>query len=57
MTLQERIDKVLHQLYKLQEEYPDTEIFIEVPGKVVTCKIGDALIYDTPDYKIAIDAE
>lgn len=56
-TKQERIDKVVHQLIKLKEEYPDVEVYIELPSNLAICKIGDANIYDTIDGRIAIDAE
>lgn len=56
-TKQERISKIIKQLNKLKKEYPDTEIYIEVPGNMAMCKIGEANIYDTIDGRIAIDAE
>ena len=51
------INEVIKALDNLKENCPECKIYIEIPGNVAECKLGDALIYDTPDRRIAIDAE
>ena len=53
----ERIDKVIKQLDKLKEEYPDFEVTIETPERTVSCKLKDANIYEDMDGSLMIDAE
>lgn len=57
MTKQKAIDKVIKALDKLKKEYPDTEVCIETDHGTVSCRIGDALIYDGMDGSVMIDAE
>ena len=54
---QGKIDVVIAALDALKKAYPDTKIYIETPKGVQECKLGDALIYDTPEHSIAIDSE
>jgi len=51
------IQKVIQSLNELKKYYPNTKIYIEIEGNMAEYKLGDALIYDTPDGRIAIDAE
>lgn len=51
------IDEVIHALDKLKKNSPETVITIESMKGTASCKISDALIYDTPYGGITIDAE
>lgn len=57
MTKQKAIDKVIKALDNLKEIAPDTPVCIETDHGTVTCRIGDALIYDGMDGSVMIDAE
>lgn len=50
-------DKVINQLNKLKEEYPNQQIIVETPEGTVSLKIGDAFIYEGRHGEIVIDNE
>ena len=52
-----RMDKVIKQLDKLEKESPDTEIILEIPGKTLTVKIKNVLIYEGLNGELVLDAE
>ena len=51
------IDEAIHALDNLKKNSPDAEITLETTNGTVSCKISDALIYDTSYGGITIDAE
>lgn len=51
------INKVIKALDRLKIVSPNTEIIIETPTGTVSCKIGDALIYNGMEDSIVIDSE
>lgn len=57
MKKQKLVDKIIHYLDLLKEEYPETVIILESTDGSADCKIGDANIYENPRYDIVIDAE
>lgn len=57
MKKEKLVDKIIHYLDLLQNEYPDTRISIETPDGTVDCKIGNAVVYANPIDDIIIDAE
>lgn len=50
-------DKIIKQLDKLKKENPEQVIIVETPNGTVSCKIGDALIYEGMCGEIVIDSE
>ena len=56
-TAQDARDETIHTLDVLNHLYPDTMITIEIPHNTVSCRIGDALIYEDGHGAIIIDAE
>ena len=52
-----RKEKVIKQLDKLKEEFPNQEIIVETPNGTVTLKIRDANIYEGMRGEIVIDSE
>lgn len=50
-------DYVVNALDKIKESNPNQTIIIETPGKSVSCKLKDALIYIGAKNEIVIDAE
>ena len=50
------IDNAIRALDDLKKYYPDTEIYIDTPNGMKECRLGDALIYETPNNHICIDA-
>lgn len=57
MKKEKLVDKIIHYLDLLQNEYPDTRISVETPDGTVDCKIGNAVVYANPIDDIIIDAE
>ena len=52
------IERAIQALDDVGKKYPETKIYIEVPGKVAECRISDALIFESQGSEyIAIDAE
>ena len=51
------VEKIVDYMDMLKDEYPETKIILETVDGTVDCEIGDALIYEDPDYDIIIDAE
>ena len=54
------IDIVINALSQLQAFYPEQEIYVEVPGNVARCRLGDAVIFEgmiENGSVIAIDTE
>lgn len=56
-TAQDARDETIHTLDVLNHLYPDTMITIEIPHNTVSCRIGNALIYEDGHGAIVIDAE
>ena len=52
-----RKEKVIKQLDKLKEEFPNQEIIVETLKGTVSLKIGDANIYEGIRGEIVIDSE
>ena len=50
-------NEIIYLLDKLKFLFPDTVITMETPGNTVSCRVGDALIYDGMDGSIVIDTE
>ena len=53
----EKLDYIVDILDQIKESNPNQTIIIETPGKSVTCKLKDALIYISQNNDIVIDAE
>lgn len=53
----DKLDYVVAILDQIKESNPNQEIIIETPGKSVSCKLKDALIYIGAKNEIVIDAE
>lgn len=51
------VDRLIRNFEIVKENLPDKKIYFETPDGVLECKIGDALIYETPDGNITIDSE
>lgn len=56
-TAQDARDETIRTLDMLNHLYPDTKITIEIPHNTVSCRIGNALIYEDGHGSIIIDAE
>lgn len=54
---EEKLDYVVDILDQIKESNPNQTIIIETPGKSVSCKLKDALIYIGAKNEIVIDAE
>ena len=50
-------EKVIQELDKLKEKYPDTKFLVETKKGTVSFKIGDALIYEGMRGEIVLDSE
>jgi hypothetical protein len=57
MIRETRLSKVIRQLDKLKENYPDQMIIVETPNGCIEFKIGEALIYINPRGTLVIDSE
>lgn len=50
-------DRLITLLYELKKINPNQEIIIETSGKLIRCKLKDALIYEGVKREIIIDSE
>lgn len=51
------VDELLHIINIFREEHPEIKITIDAPHNDTSCKIGDALIYESVSGDIVFDAE
>ena len=49
--------KVIQELDKLKEKYPDTKFIVETKKGTISFKIKDALIYEGMRGEIVLDSE
>ena len=49
--------KAIKDLEELKTVNPNQQIYIETPNGTVSCKLGDALIFESMGKQIAIDSE
>lgn len=57
MESNETLRHVIEALDNLKKRNPSQEIVVEIPGTVVTLKIGEAIIYEGMGGEIVIDSE
>jgi len=50
-------EKIIKLLDELKSVNPNQQIYVETPNGMASCKLGDALIFESMDGQIAIDSE